>query len=178
MLNTYLKEDEFCKKYSPYQQGQTVTLIEPARLDYGIYEVGTEVVIKNVTLKDYIKLPEILSSEADDFYADVRMFKYEVQLRSFEEHTQTFYIDIDFLEKVRLEKIENIKAVIGVVIAYIFLIGTIIMTCCQNEYASSFGICSFIITIITLGWYTRSPSIHKKRKQKQRFDIESDYTDI
>ncbi len=175
MLNTYLKEDEFCKKYSPYQQGQTVTLIEPARLDYGIYEVGTEVVIKNVTLKDYIKLPEILSSEADDFYADVRMFKYEVQLRSFEEYTQTFYIDIDFLEKVRLEKIENIKAVIGVVIASIFLICAIILTCCNDDtYASSFWIFSFIITLITLGWYTRSPSIQKKRKRKQRSDIESD----
>lgn len=166
MLDSYLNEDEFCKKYSPYQQGQMVTLIEPARLDYGIYEVGTEVVIKNVTLKDYIKLPEILSSEADDFYADVRMFKYEVQLRSFEEHTPTFYIDIDFLEKVRLEKIENIKAVIGIVIASIFLIGGIIMMCCQNEYASYFWICSFIITIITLGWYTRCPSIYKKRKRK------------
>lgn len=167
MLNTYLTEEDFCKKYSPYQQGQTVTFIEPARTDYGIYEVGTEVVIKNVTLKDYIELPEILSSEADDFYADVRMFKYEVQLRSFEEHTPTFYIDIDFLEKVRLEKIENIKAVIGVVIASIFLIGAIIMMCCQQDiYANSFWICSFIITIITLGWYTQCPSMHKKEKRK------------
>ncbi|MCM1008313.1 MAG: hypothetical protein NC485_10360 [Ruminococcus flavefaciens] len=173
MLNNYLTEDEFCQKYSPYQKGQTVNLIEPAKCDYGIYEIGTEVVIKNVTLKDYIKLPEMLSSEVDDFYADGRMFKYEVQLRSIEENTPTFYIDIDFIEKVKLCKIEFIKAAIGTVVASVYLIGAIALTG-YEDYSCWLMICSFIIAFITLGWYTRCPEIHKKRKREQRTTIKSD----
>lgn len=77
MLNAYLTKDEFCRKYSPYQKGQTVTLIKPIYCTKGKYEVGTEVVIDDVILGVY-SLPKVFLSEADSFYADDRMFLYKV----------------------------------------------------------------------------------------------------
>ncbi|MCM1008312.1 MAG: hypothetical protein NC485_10355 [Ruminococcus flavefaciens] len=100
MLNTYLTEEEFCKKYSPYQKGQTVNIIKSIYLDYGRYEAGTEFVIEDVKLEYGMVLPKVLSSKADNFYADERMFDYIV--RSNDSNDIEECVNISYFEKTNL----------------------------------------------------------------------------
>ena len=100
MLKAYLTEDEFCRKYSSYQKGQTVTLRIPFYCNKGKYEVGTEFVIDDVKLR--IDLPNVFSSEADNYYADDRMFLYTVRPKESNDNVHT--LKIGYFEKNKFEK--------------------------------------------------------------------------
>lgn len=168
MLDNYLTRDEFLKKYSPYQKGQTVTIIKPIYRHYGKYEVGTEFVIEKVGLRYDIGLPKVLSSKADDFYADGRMFLYDM---SNKDHNGIITVDIEYFEKNKFGKKDFLVIItlFSIVIAFIigFFIGfTRYVMSCDNGICA---LCCFVGTLIStslLGIFLEfnEPKLHKKRK--------------
>lgn len=161
MLNAYLTEDEFCRKYSLYQKGQTVTLIKPFYCDKGIYEVGTEFVIDDIELRD--NLPNVFSSEADDYYADGRMFLYTVRPKESNDDVHT--LDIEYFENNEFAKKEFLAAILVFAILITFLIGFAINAIWYNEtyidyWFGGMAISSAITILLTY----RKPKLHKKRK--------------
>lgn len=160
MLNAYLTKDEFCRKYSPYQKGQTVTLIKPIYCTKGKYEVGTEVVIDEVRLMIY--LPKVFLSEADNFYADDRMFMYRVLPK---EAPDDFHnLGIEYFEKSNFAEKEFLVNIVCVTTIIAFMIGFVITICFKETYAPFF-LCGVIISTLIgkLSSFSR-PKLHKKRK--------------
>lgn len=160
MLNAYLTEDEFCRKYSSYQKGQTVTLIQPIYCKKGKYEVGTEVVIDDVKLR--IDLPNVFSSEADNFYADDRMFLYKVRPK---EANDDFHIlGIEYFGESNFARKELLVDILCVTTIIAFMIGLVITICFKETYVPFF-LCGVIISTLIgkfLGFL--KPRLHKKRK--------------
>ncbi len=162
MLNAYLTEDEFCRKYSSYQKGQTVTLIKPIYCNKGKYEVGTEFVIDDVKLR--IVLPNVFSSEADNYYADGRMFLYTVHPK--ESNNDVHTLDIEYFEKENeFAKKEYLVAMLVFALLITFLIGFAINAIWYKETDISYWFDGMAISsVFTIIVTYQKPRLHKKRK--------------
>ena len=161
MLNAYLTEDEFCRKYSSYQKGQTVTLRIPFYCNKGKYEVGTEFVIVDVELR--IDLPNVFSSEADNYYADDRMFLYTVRPK---ESDYDFHIlEIEYFRKCKFTEREFLVNIVCFTTMIVCMIGLVITIVLKKEAYSPFFLCGGIISTL-VGYFSSflKPRLHKKRK--------------
>lgn len=183
MFKRYLTEDEFYQKYSPYQKGQTVTIIKPIYTDDGKFETGMEFIITNISLKPDIEFPKVFSDEADSYYADKRMFCYQVQPKeSCSENTPTFNADIKHFTNVRTNMFKCAEVILAIMVLIVcwYILHLQYVACesvwninpveiddlkkmifCIFGYVSSFLLfIDFIFSTIS-----EKPTIHKKLKK-------------